>query len=219
MNDDDLNTAVRQAFEQRARSAPAPDGLLETVRTRSRRRGVRNGVVGVAAGAVAIAGVAVAANALPVERSEIAPVSGPGAFAAAEIDLCVAYEDSRLTELRLAWTRPGQSETEVVEGSGDPPTLGYVARGDGYTVHLDVFERARNDNRLDNADPVRVDGQIAVLGSDADTGTRVLYVKTGIRGSFLQLEVSGKDSRPSNEQLVAWAEKVEATSDPAECES
>lgn len=219
MRDDELNTAVREAFERQALSAPAPDGLLETVRTRSRRRGIRNGVLGVAVAAAAIAGVTVAANALPVGRSELAPVAGPGAFAAAEINLCVAYDEGRLSELRLAWTRPGESETKVNESNGDPPTLGYVARGDGYTVRLDVYQRVGDEAEFDNAEPVRVDGRVATLASDADTGARALYVKTGVEGSFLVLEVSGAGDRPSDEQLVAWAEKVEVTSDPAECAS
>lgn len=225
MNDEDLNSAVRRAFERQALSAPAPDGMLETVLAGSRRRSLRNGAAGVSAAAVAMAGVLVAADALPFAEStnpsgSAASTGGPGAFAADEIQLCVAYDGNRLTELTLAWVRPGRSQTEVKQnGGGHPPSLEYVARDETYAVSLDVIQADARPVKLLDSRSVTIDGRHGVIGSDPATRDRELYFATGVRDSLVQIAVHQADVGVDigDDQLIAWAERISVSADPEEC--
>lgn len=234
MKDEALGAALRRTLEREALAAPPPGGLLETVQARCRRRRIRYQAAGVSAAALAVAGIVLGTYALPLGNgagpAELAPateramtspeVSGPGAFAAEEIGLCLTHEGGRLTELTMTWAHDGDRET-TTERLDDTSTAVpvYEVRGDSYAVMVEVGPGAVDAVRLDDETPVGVNGRAGVIGTDPVSGERVLAFASGVGDSMVRLAIRGAGPRPGDDRLSAWAEKFSVHDAPGECAS
>jgi hypothetical protein len=202
MSGTEIEAAVHESFVRQARSAPGSAGLLTAVRARSRRRRVRDLVVGGVATVLVVAGVFAGMQALRSGggQSEAAAVPTPGVFTADELNLCLRQDEVTFT----ARTGDEEVETKTVEPSGDQLFHVHVERTEGYTLRLDV---SRGAPPLTNSRDV-ANGRI---GDDPSSGDRVLYLATGIGDTMLRLSVEG--SGPSDTQLLDWAQKITTGTD------
>jgi hypothetical protein len=189
MSGTEIEAAVHESFVRQARSAPGSAGLLTAVRARSRRRRVRDLVVGGMQALRSGGG-----------QSEAAAVPTPGVFTADELNLCLRQDEVTFT----ARTGDEEVETKTVEPSGDQLFHVHVERTEGYTLRLDV---SRGAPPLTNSRDV-ANGRI---GDDPSSGDRVLYLATGIGDTMLRLSVEG--SGPSDTQLLDWAQKITTGTD------
>lgn len=220
MSDIDLETAVHRALERQALAAPRPAGLLDTVKARSRRRRVRDGAVGGLAAVLAVVGAFVGMPDLHPGAGPpdvTAARGGPGVFAADELNLCLVYDGDRLAKVLFSGRVDGERvDSTVVAPQWRQVFRVHVEHAETYTLRMGVLPRSPAQIPLDDADSVTVAGRAGRLGDDP-RGGRALYLETGVEDSTLRLRVDG--TGPDDAQLLAWAQKIHISTDPAACGS
>jgi hypothetical protein len=209
--DREIEAAVRDSLVRQARSAPGPAGLLAAVRARRRRRRTRDLLTGGIATVAVVAGAFAGVQALRSghDRPAAAEVPAPGVFATGELDLCLLRDGTRLSEVVFTVRTGGDLvETETIEPSGDQRFHVHVERAGTYTLRLDV---------LSGSPPLTGSRDLAGgrVGTDPDSGDRVLYLPTGIGDSTLRLAVRG--SGPNDAQLLGWARQITVAADGSAC--
>jgi hypothetical protein len=208
---DGFDGAVRQAMRHHAEGAPVPDGLLETVKVKSRRRALRDRAAGALAVLVLAAGITTAVTWSP----EAEPAVG-ALFGADAVSVCVQTENGRVTGIGLAESREGSDvDSDWGESVDGTVALRHTLQGTRFTVTVEVYEGPLSDGMADDARPVRVAGRDGRIGDSTTGDGRVLAFETGVAGTVIRL--STEDPAPEDAQLVQWAETFDIHTDPARC--
>lgn len=219
MNDKDIADTVKHMLENRALTAPGANGLLDTVKARSRKRGIlRRATAG--ASALAVTGVA----ALLVGQT-LQPAAGGETPEFEGVRVCVGMSDGVPERLLVAQTLDGDNGDagEVVEvdwsgGNSEPVEL--AVEDSKYKVTVKGWDVPIKELPLEDTRDVEIGEHDGLVGVDAQTGERMVGFETGkqIADVDLTLTVAITDGTPGEKWLLEWANSITVHTDTKPCE-
>lgn len=210
MNDTDLTVTIRRALHARATEAPVPNGLLETVKRRSRRRGLRHLLTAAVSG-LGAAGVAAAGFAIPNLLAQ--PGLGE-AFADHRVDVCV--HDGSAPDLWVV-DRRGDDLVDTANSRGNtPPSVDLTVAESGFELNIGVHPALGHTEPLTEVRDITVDGHDGRVGVSERYQRPVVRVDSGVDGFTVVVAV--RDGDPTATELAAFAATIDIHATTTPCE-
>ncbi|MGH8876972.1 MAG: hypothetical protein ACRD0P_06490 [Stackebrandtia sp.] len=218
MNDTEMARAVKQTLDRQAHNAPSPNGLLETVRAGSRRRGIRRRLL------AGVSGLAVAALAAAVPSVVAQPGAGKPSGSDG-VNVCFEIKDNGIPQrLMVAERRDGEIvDSEVGEwNGGSSDEVEHPVAGEGFHVAIKGRDELDRVPAQESPEEISVNGREGVIGYESyehESGDRIVGFKTGVRtaGVEVVLSVQVVDGSPSDKKLLKWVESIDFSTKPADC--
>ncbi|ADD44786.1 hypothetical protein [Stackebrandtia nassauensis] len=218
MNDNDFATAIGGMFERQARNAPDSAGLLETVKARSRRRGIWRRVT---AGASALAVTGAAA----LLTGQLLQPASHGGVPPHDRDVSVCFDVKDDVPQRLLLVETGEDGVDELEAAewtgGESGSIEHPVNFGDYRVAVKAEDTPVEKLPIQASEEAELHFDSARIGTDAETGERVVAFDSGesVNGVDVSLVVTVVEGDPSDAELLTWIEAISVYINEPHCDS